>query len=102
MYNSKTRSIRVNEKLQVADNAYPNIFAAGDVADTGDLKMAYKASLHGPIIAKNIVSLIKGQNPVSVYRPSTGSEMMTLPLGKNGGISYLSFFGGTSLSIPNF
>lgn len=78
----------------MADKAYPNIFVAGDVADTGDLKMAYKAGLHAPIVAKNIISLLKGQVPTAIYNPTTGSEMMTLPMGKLGGVSYLAFFGG--------
>lgn len=95
LYNSSTHSIRVNEKLQVNDSAYPYIFVAGDVADTPDLKMAYKASLHAPIVAKNIISLLNGQAPIAIYQPKTGSEMMALPMGKNGGVSYLPFFGGT-------
>jgi apoptosis-inducing factor 2 len=96
LYNPATHSIRVKGTLQVDDNAYPNIFAAGDIADTPDLKMAYKTGLHAPIIAKNIHSLIKGQTPSAIYQPTTGSEMMTLPMGKMGGVSYLAFFGGTS------
>jgi len=78
----------------LADKAYPNIFVAGDVADTGDLKMAYKAGLHSSIITKNIISLLKSQAPTAIYKPTTDSEMMTLPMGKLGGVSYLSFFGG--------
>ena len=101
LYNSSTHSIRVNDKLQVDDSAYPYIFAAGDVADTPDLKMAYKAGLHAPIVAKNIISLLKGQAPTAIYQPKTSSEMMTLPMGKNGGVSYLSFFGGTSSSFES-
>jgi NADH dehydrogenase FAD-containing subunit len=89
-----THSIRVSETLQLADDAYPNIFVAGDVADTPDLKMAYKAGLHAPIVVRNILSLLKGQTPSAVYKPTTGSEMMTLPMGKLGGVSYLAFFGG--------
>jgi apoptosis-inducing factor 2 len=96
LFNPSTHSIRVNEKLQLADNAYPNIFAAGDVADTVDLKMAYKARLHAPIIAKNILSLIKGVTPTAVYQPP-GKESMVLPMGKNGGLGYLAFFGGIAL-----
>lgn len=99
LYNPTTHSIRVKDTLQVADNSYPNIFAAGDVADTPDLKMAYKAGLHGPIVAKNILSLLKNQTPGSVYKPTTDSEMMALPMGKFGGISYLSFFGGTAFTL---
>ena len=99
LYNSKTHSIRVEDTLQVADQAYPNIFIAGDVADTPDLKMAYKASLHAPIVAKNIESLIKARPASAVYKPTVGSENLPLPLGKMGGVAYLSFFGGEFL-IP--
>jgi NADH dehydrogenase FAD-containing subunit len=94
LYNSSTHSIRVNETLQLADKAYPNIFVAGDVADTADLKMAYKAGLHATIVANNIISLLQSQAPTAIYKPTTGSEMMTLPMGKLGGVSYLAFFGG--------
>jgi apoptosis-inducing factor 2 len=83
--------------LQIDDIRYEHIFVAGDVADTGDLKMAYKAGLHGPIVAKNIVSLIKGQKPAAIYTPKNGSEMMSLPLGKTAGVSYLSLMGGFTL-----
>ena len=93
LFNPNTHSIRVNSTLQVDDKSYPHIFVAGDVADTPDLKMAYKASLHAPIVAKNIISLIKSQAPTGEYQPVT-HEMMTLPMGKLGGVSYLAFFGG--------
>jgi len=97
LYNPKTHSIKVKPTLQVADDQYPNIFAAGDVADNGDAKQAYKVGLHVPVIAKNIKSLIQGQTPSAVYKPTNGAEMIVLPMGKMGGISYLSFFGGMTL-----
>jgi len=101
LYNPNTNSIRVKDTLQVADESYPNIFAAGDVADTPDLKMAYKAGLHGPIVAKNILSLVTRQAPAAIYKPTTGSELMAIPLGKTGGVTYLPYFGGTlSASQP--
>lgn len=96
LYNPKTHSIRVNSKLQVDDKSYPHIFVAGDVADTPDLKMAYKAGMHAPVVAKNIISLIKNQTPTAEYTPTT-HEMVTLPMGKLGGVSYLAFFGGMHL-----
>jgi len=101
LYNPTTHSIRVQDTLQVADQTYPNIFAAGDVADTPDLKMALKAGLHGPIVAKNILSLINKGTPGNVYKPMTGGEMMALPMGKTGGVTYLSFFGGMSFCLGN-
>ena len=95
LFNPTTQSIRVNSKLQVDDKSYPHIFVAGDVADTPDLKMAYKASLHTPVVASNIIALIKNQAPTAEYKPVT-QEMMVLPMGKLGGVSYLAFFGGSN------
>lgn len=100
LYNPNTHSIRVNGKLQLDDKSYPHIFVAGDVADTSDLKMAYKAGLHAPIVAKNIISLTKNQAPTAEYTPTT-HEMLTLPMGKLGGVSYFAFFGGMH-SFPMF
>jgi hypothetical protein len=37
------------------------------------------------------------QNPSAIYKPKNGAEMVVLPMGKMGGISYLSFFGGITL-----
>ena len=82
------------------DDTYPNIFIIGDAADTGDLKMAYKATLHAAIVAKNIQCLLNKSTPKAKYSPST-SELMVLPLGKTGGLSYLSFFGGMFLLESN-
>jgi NADH dehydrogenase FAD-containing subunit len=95
LYNPDTHSIKVNDKLQLADGAYPNIFVAGDVADTKEVKMSYKTSLHAPVIAKNINSLLKGQKPTAVYTPPS-QEMMALPLGKSGGVTFIPMFGGMS------
>jgi hypothetical protein len=61
--------------------------------------MGYKTGLHASIVAKNVISLLKGQAPTAIYQPKTGSEMMVLPMGKNSGVSYLSFFGGASSSF---
>jgi len=100
LYNPETSSIRVKGTLQVDDDRYPNIFVAGDVADTGDVKMTYKAGLHAPIIAKNIKSLFKGAEPNAIYTPAT-AEMICLPLGKNGGFTYIPMFGGTRFCTPS-
>ena len=54
--------------------------------------MAYKAGLHAPIVANNIISLTKNQAPNAEYKP-VNKEGMTLPMGKLGGASYLPFFG---------
>jgi len=40
---------------------------------------------------------MNGQIPSATYKPTIGAEMVTLPMGKLGGISYLSFFGGMTL-----
>jgi len=96
LYNPESHTIKVNNKLQLDDAAYPNIFVAGDAADTKEVKMAYKAGLHADVIAKNIASLLKDQTPAATYT-SPAQEMLALPLGKNGGLTFVPMFGGFTL-----
>jgi len=58
--------------------------------------MAYKASLHAPIVSANVDALLKGQTASAEYKKPE-AEMLALPIGKNGGLTYLAFFGGFTL-----
>ncbi|KAF2224637.1 hypothetical protein BDZ85DRAFT_194937 [Elsinoe ampelina] len=53
--------IKVSKTLQVADSAYPHIFALGDVADTGAHKAARPAVKQAEIVAQNIEHMIQGE-----------------------------------------
>jgi hypothetical protein len=55
--------------------------------------MAYKAGLHVDVVAKNLASVLKGQTPAAIYT-APAQEMLALPMGKNGGLTFIAMFGG--------
>ena len=60
--------ILVKPTLQIEDAAFPNIFAMGDVADTGAPKMARSAIGQTGVVVNNILSLIRDRAPVAEYK----------------------------------
>lgn len=54
--------ISVRPTLQLADPAYPTIFAIGDVADTQNQKAARRAVQHAHVVAENIARLVAAGN----------------------------------------
>lgn len=83
LINPESHSIRVRPTLQLP--GYDNIFALGDVADTDETKLAFRAGMHADIVAKNILALTK-KAPLKDYKKIT-SEVMLVTLGKNGGVA---------------
>ncbi|KAG9072211.1 hypothetical protein KI688_006435 [Linnemannia hyalina] len=65
--NPKNRLVMTKPSLQIIDDAFPNIFSAGDVADLEDVKTGGAAWRQGIVCMNNIIKLIK--NPST---PSTG------------------------------
>jgi NADPH-dependent 2,4-dienoyl-CoA reductase/sulfur reductase-like enzyme len=55
--------IRVRPTLQFHDPAYPNLFAVGDVADSGANKAARPGAAQAAVMAKNVLAMINGQEP---------------------------------------
>ncbi|KAK4545935.1 hypothetical protein LTR36_002499 [Oleoguttula mirabilis] len=75
--------IRTLKTLQINDPEYSNIFALGDVADTGAHKAARPAGKQAEIVAKNIVHLIE-QEPLEEYEvQGTPAIHMSLGVKKN-------------------
>lgn len=75
--------ILVRTTLQIADERFPNIFAAGDVAASGGPKMARAGYMQSIVVADNIMSLIKGKSNLKVYKPMRWLEgSIKLTLGK--------------------
>ncbi|KAK5119744.1 hypothetical protein LTR85_007320 [Meristemomyces frigidus] len=75
--------IRTLKTLQIDDPQYPNIFALGDVADTGAHKAARPAGRQAEIVAKNIVHLVE-QEPLEEYEvQGTPAIHMSLGVTKN-------------------
>ncbi|KAH7098578.1 FAD/NAD(P)-binding domain-containing protein [Auriculariales sp. MPI-PUGE-AT-0066] len=85
--------VRVLPTLQLP--SHPTIFAAGDIIDWDEQKMAAKAGKHGTVIAANILALTQGVNPSTKY---TGFiEAIIVPLGPNGGAGYIPLFCGLAI-----
>lgn len=72
-------SLQINSPEGTADN----IFALGDVAESGGPKMARAAECQSHIVASNIVSLIKSSTASDIYDPVMAVEgAIKLTLGK--------------------
>ncbi|KAI5294171.1 hypothetical protein KEM52_004559 [Ascosphaera acerosa] len=62
--------IRVKPTLQLDDPQYPNIFAVGDVADTGARKTVRAALPQITTVAQNVLRLIEGKEADQTFTPS--------------------------------
>lgn len=61
--------------------SHSNIFALGDVAETGAPKMARAAMMQGEVVVDNILNMIKNGGPSTGYRQQSeieGSIKLTL------------------------
>ena len=66
----------------VGDKTYPNIFAFGDVAETGGPKMGRAGAFQAEIVCQNMVAMIKDQVPWAIYKPNAAEGAIKLTLGK--------------------
>lgn len=53
--------IRVRPTMQLADPAYPNMYAVGDIADTGAHKAARPGVGQAAVVAQNVAAMIAGK-----------------------------------------
>lgn len=58
------------------------MFAIGDVAKTGGPRMARAAREQGDVVTSNILSMINGQKPSTLYRHQIYEGVIKLTLGK--------------------
>jgi NADH dehydrogenase FAD-containing subunit len=56
-----------------------NIFVAGDAADLPEIKQGAKVGQHAKIVTNNILALIDGKAPASLYKKPT--EAIFIPIG---------------------
>lgn len=77
---SESGYIKVLPTLQIADEAHGNIYAIGDVADTGSIKNGRAAVEQAQFVAENIVRAIKGKRSLK-YRPQWFEGITDLTLG---------------------
>ncbi|KAK0190095.1 hypothetical protein F5146DRAFT_651446 [Armillaria mellea] len=68
----QTKYIKVKPTLQIADSNFPNVFAVGDVADTGAHKAARPGMSQAKVASNNIEMLIKGKtSDLQTYHADT-------------------------------
>ncbi|EFW99617.1 amid-like NADH oxidoreductase [Grosmannia clavigera kw1407] len=75
--------IRVRPTLQFQDPKFPNLFAVGDIADSGAHKAARPGVGQAIVVAKNITSLIGGKEPQEHVVILPAAIHLTLGLTKN-------------------
>ncbi|KAH7394626.1 putative amid-like NADH oxidoreductase [Pyrenochaeta sp. MPI-SDFR-AT-0127] len=96
---SRTGRIIVRPTLQLADNAHPNIFALGDIAEIDAPKMARAAMTQADIVSANIVAMIKGAK-VQDYEPTTIEGFLKLSLGLEDNVMYVRDGKGGDIMVP--
>ncbi|CAI7660212.1 unnamed protein product [Penicillium bialowiezense] len=81
--NPENGFIRVRPTMQLLDEQYSNLFAVGDIADTGAQKAARPGSAQAAVVAKNIVSLIEGKSADDTFVKGPGAIHLTLGMKQN-------------------
>jgi len=72
--------IRVRPTLQFQDPLYPNMFAVGDIADSGAHKAARPGAGQAAVAAKNIAAMIEGKEPSETVVVTPAAIHLTLGL----------------------
>ncbi|KAE8389618.1 hypothetical protein BDV23DRAFT_172948 [Aspergillus alliaceus] len=75
--------IRIRPTMQFLDPQYSNLFAVGDIADTGLRKAARPGSAQAAVVARNIQALIEGKNPEDVFPRMPAAIHLTLGMKYN-------------------
>ncbi|KAJ5533676.1 hypothetical protein N7494_010228 [Penicillium frequentans] len=81
--------IRVKPSLQVLDDAFPQIYAAGDVIEAGPIKNARSAVQQAQVVADNIICNIRGQRQIE-YRQQWWEGTTKLTLGTAKSVVYIT------------
>ena len=78
---NKTGFVFVKPTLQIIDDRFPRVFALGDVADTGAVKMGRAGIMQAEIVRDNIMGLIAGKKTLKKYQPQLLEGILQLSLG---------------------
>ncbi|KIW42353.1 hypothetical protein, variant [Exophiala oligosperma] len=81
--NPENGYIRVRSTLQFLDDKYPNLFAVGDIADSGAHKAARPGVAQAAVVAKNVQSLIEGRQAEEKYVPGPAGIHLSLGMKEN-------------------
>ncbi|KAI8970268.1 hypothetical protein BDF20DRAFT_838639 [Mycotypha africana] len=89
--NKKTGLVRIKPTMQIEDDRFPNIFAAGDVCEHTDCKNGHSAWMQAIAALTNIRKMIEGA-PLEPYR-SRNTANIRLVLGKKDAIIQTDMLG---------
>ncbi|KAJ6028901.1 uncharacterized protein N7446_011760 [Penicillium canescens] len=81
--NPQNGFIRIRPTMQFLDEKYSNLFAVGDIADTGAQKAARPGSAQAAVVAKNIQAMIEGRSPDETFVKGPGAIHLTLGMKHN-------------------
>lgn len=84
--------VKVRPTLQLETHA--DIFAVGDIVDFPEQKQLLNAQAHAAIVTANIIAFFRG-SAMKDYKGTT--NVIVLPIGKEGGLSYLDLLWGITL-----
>lgn len=79
---SATGHVRVKDTLQIRDDEISNVYACGDVAESGapnpNARVAMRQAM---IVAQNILQVVRGEGPTHTYETSWADGVIKLTLG---------------------
>lgn len=78
LINPKNGFILIRPTMQFLDKEYSNMFAVGDIADTGMHKAARPGHAQAIVVAKNIQALIEGREPQEQFSWSPAGIHLSL------------------------
>ncbi|KAM6527807.1 hypothetical protein FALCPG4_008848 [Fusarium falciforme] len=83
--------IKVKPTLQIADDAFPNIYACGDVADTKTANPnGRSANRQADVAADNVLQTLRGKKPSYTFTNYWADGIIKLTLGIDKSVTYLS------------
>lgn len=77
---NEKRFIKVRQTLQLHGADYRHVFASGDIADSGAQKAAKPGIAQAGVVAKNIISMISGQDPQALVEIISSRIHVTMGL----------------------
>ncbi|KAF9428271.1 hypothetical protein BGZ76_001995 [Entomortierella beljakovae] len=97
LVNSGNNTIKVRKTLQLADEAFPYIFAVGDCSDFSKVPIAADCDFIAPTAVKNLIQVIDSAvnqgKAVKLMDASGAPAYMVLTTGPKTGVSSLPLFG---------
>lgn len=82
------RLLHVDENLRVVGTK--NVFAVGDCTDIAETKLGALADMHASVAKQNVEAVLANKTPKARYSPLS-MKFAVLPLGFDGGVSYVVF-----------